>query len=273
MRTSLQARQSYSDKPSTGHSPVAAEIGTLPFIAKSVRFTAQLLLGLLQIRKLGVPAECADNVALSTRSLALHRLCRSLLRHLEVEVVVEGTLPCSGLLVTNHVSFLDIIFLGAVTPMVFVSKSDVAAWPVVGTIASCAGTVFVERRRRLDVSRVNSQVSRALNAGTLVTLFPEGTSSDGSRVLPFQPSLLQPAVEAGISITPGYLRYTGLDGERADDIAYFGDRDLMPCIIALLNRRKTTATLRCAPPLSPATDRKTLASQLHAAVVGLSEHP
>lgn len=241
------------------------------FIVKSLRFTTQLLLGLVQIRKLGAPKESGEPATLSTRSVALHKLCRSLLRHLEIEVVVEGTLPSSGLLVTNHVSFLDIIFLGAVTPMVFVSKSDVAEWPIIGTIASCAGTVFVERRRRLDVSRVNSQVSQALNTGSLVTLFPEGTSSDGSEVLPFQPSLLQPAVEAGISITPGYLRYTGLDGERADDIAYFGDRDLMPCIIALLNRRKTTATLRCAPPVSPATDRKTLASQLHTAVVQLAE--
>jgi len=254
-----------------GSPPRDAEIGTLAFAGKTLRFTLQLLLGLLQVRRLGAPGGNSGSTPLAERATALHRLCRSLLMHLEVEVVVEGPLPSTGLLVTNHVSFLDIVFLGAVTPMVFVSKSDVAAWPVIGTIASCAGTVYVERRRRLDVSRVNLQVSEVLGTGALVTLFPEGTSSDGAGVLPFQPSLLQPAVEAGVAITPGYLKYTGIDGERADDIAYFGDRDLIPCIVALLNRRKTTATLRCAPPVLPAKDRKALAVELHDAVVELSE--
>ena len=271
MRTFLPAQPPSSASPPSGDAPRAAEIGTFPFIGKSLRFTTQLLLGLLQVRKLGAPGAHSDAVSLAKRSAALHRLCRNLLRHLEIEVVIEGSLPSTGLLVTNHVSFLDILYLGAVTPMVFVSKSDVAAWPIIGTIASCAGTVFVERRRRLDVSRVNLQVSGVLGTGALVTLFPEGTSSDGSSVLPFQPSLLQPAVEAGVSITPAHLRYTGMDGERADDIAYFGDRDLVPCIIALLNRRRTTATLRCAPPILPGNDRKTLAVELHTAVVRLSE--
>jgi len=194
----------------------------------------------------------------------------ALLDHVEVTRAVAGTLPETGLLVTNHVSFLDIVFLGALKPMVFVSKAEVAAWPVVGNIASCAGTLYVERNRRTDVSRVNIALRRALEAGVLVTLFPEGTSSDGSGVLPFQPSLLQPAVDVGVQITPGHLEYTGADKSRADDIAYFGDRSLTPCLLALLRRRETSATLHCAPPMDSSVGRKSLAIKLRSEVVRLS---
>jgi 1-acyl-sn-glycerol-3-phosphate acyltransferase len=195
------------------------------------------------------------------------------MEHLEVHGIVNGNLPSGGLLVTNHVSFLDIIFLGALSPMVFVSKSEVADWPLVGNIATCAGTLYVERSRRADVSRVNINLKRALEAGVLVTLFPEGTSSDGSSVLPFQASLLQPAVDLKTPVTPGYLEYTGENGERADDIAYFGDRDLAPCLLALLKRRRTSAKLQCGIPLRSAANRKILTASLHAEVVRLSSTP
>lgn len=210
------------------------------------------------------------HVPLLSRARKLHRLCISLLSHLNVRTVVEGCLPERGLLVTNHVSFLDIMFLGALRPMIFVSKSEVAHWPLVGPIASGAGTLFVERSRRADVSRVNQALQRALNEGVLVALFPEGTSSDGSSVLPFQPSLLQPAVDAKILVTPAHLEYTDVDGCRADDIAYFGDRDLLPCLLALLQRKETIATLRCGHSISAEIGRKQLSAELHAQVLQLS---
>lgn len=230
----------------------------------------QLLHGLLHFRALKTPNPEESLESMRLRAKELHKLSRALLRHLNVRHTVHGELPKSGLLVTNHLGFLDIMTLSALQPMVFVSKSEVARWPLVGDIASCAGTIYVERNRRTDVSRVNTALRKRLNAGLLITLFPEGTSSDGSSVLPFQPSLLQPAVDIAASVTPAHLAYTGLDGLPAHDIAYFGDRDLGPCLLAMVKRSQIHATVRFGPPLPPARDRKTLATELHAAVSSLA---
>jgi len=247
------------------------EAGTLDVCWKAGRVAVQLLHALLHLRKMGTPSLGEDGQNLLCRAKKLNQLCRSLLEHLKVRVVVEGSLPKNGMLVTNHVSFLDIMFLGALHPMVFVSKSEVAAWPLVGDIASCTGTVYVERSRKADVSRVNQALSHALDAGVLVTLFPEGTSSDGSSVLPFQPSLLQPAVDARINVAPGYLEYLGADGSYASDISYYGDRELAPCLLSLLKHTQLTASLRCGETIPAGLDRKRLTAQLHAEVLRLQQ--
>ncbi len=230
----------------------------------------QLVHGVAQARRTGIPSPCASPAELRERSLRLHKISSALLNHFGVERKVFGRVPSSGLLVTNHVSFADIMLLSAVQPMVFVSKSEVAAWPVVGDIAGAAGTIFVERKRRTDVARVNADLRRVLDAGLLVTLFPEGTSSDGSSVLPFQPSLLQPAVEAALPVHPGHLSYWGGDRVRADDVAYFGERDLLPCLEALLNRKTTFGEVHFGEAVGPVGDRKALASLLHASVSALA---
>ncbi len=230
----------------------------------------QLAHGVAQARRAGIPGTLANRAELRERALRLHKISNALLNHFGVERSVSGRVPSSGLLVTNHVSFADIMLLSAVQPMVFVSKSEVAAWPVVGDIAGAAGTIFVERKRRTDVARVNADLRRVLDAGLLVTLFPEGTSSDGSSVLPFQPSLLQPAVEAELPVHPGHLSYWGSDRVRADDVAYFGERDLLPCLFALLSRKTTFGEVHFGEPVGPVGDRKNLAAQLHASVSALA---
>ena len=230
----------------------------------------QLLHGLAHFRSLGQPGSGETASSLRLRAKELHKLSRALLGHLNVRHSIQGKLPDSGLLVANHLGFLDIMTLSALKPMVFVSKAEVARWPLVGDIASCAGTIYVERTRRADVSRVNDALRERLNAGLLVTLFPEGTSSDGASVLPFQPSLLQPAVDLGVPVTPAHIAYTGLDGLPADDIAYFGERELGTCLLALIRRREIHATMRFGNPLPPASDRKSLATELHANVSALA---
>lgn len=250
--------------------PRPAELDPFRVFGKAARLILQLAHGVAQARRIGIPSPLANQAELRERALRLHKISNALLNHFGVARTVFGRVPDSGLLVTNHVSFADIMLLSAVQPMVFVSKSEVASWPVVGDIAGAAGTLFVERSRRTDVARVNADLRRVLDAGLLVTLFPEGTSSDGSRVLPFQPSLLQPAVEAAIPVHPGHLSYWGADRIRADDVAYFGDRDLLPCLLALLNRKTTFGEVRFGEPVAPAADRKTLAALLHNRVSGLA---
>lgn len=207
------------------------------------------------------------------RARGLQRISTSLLWHLGMRIQVQGAIPNRGLLVCNHVSFLDILVLSAVHPLVFVSKSEVAGWPIVGTIAQYAGTLFIQREKRGDVSRVNDQIRAAFEAGLLVCIFPEGTSSDGSAVLPFKPSLLQPALTAQIPIYPGHIFYADAAGGRLDALAYFGDRGLIQCLSAALWRRESIARVRFGTPPAQEPDRKKMAAALHSAVCSLGASP
>lgn len=93
-------------------------------------------------------------------------------------------------MLSNHVSWLDIIVLGSLRPLSFVAKSEIAGWPVVGTLARLQRTVFIDRARRADTAAVNAAVARRLAGGDLIVLFAEGTTGDGTRLLPFRSSLV-----------------------------------------------------------------------------------
>src|SRR6185436_7426012 len=107
------------------------------------------------------------------------------LRLLAADIGSDGPCPRDGLLVSNHLSYLDILVLATLTPAVFVSKSEVKNWPVFGWFARMAGTIFLQRTRRADVVRISEEITTVLRGGHLVVLFPEGTSSNGRQVLPF----------------------------------------------------------------------------------------
>ena len=117
----------------------------------------------------------------------------------------------------------------------------------------------------IDLGTTNSCVA-VMEGGDAVVI----PSSEGSNVLPFQPSLLQPAVEAALPVHPGHLSYWGGDRLRADDVSYFGERDLIPCLLALLNRKTTFGEVHFGEPVGPVGDRKALASLLHASVSALA---
>jgi len=204
------------------------------------------------------------------RARELHRLSRALLDVLGVRVEVTGEVPMgAGIVVSNHVSFADILVISAVRPVVFVAKSEVAAWPMVGRVARASGTLFIDRGRRADVVRVNDAVRLALEAGMLVVLFPEGTSSCGTSVLPFRSSLLQPAIECGFPVVPAWVGYQKADGARFDEVAYFGERSLPDCLWALMKERDAKAQLRFGVPRRLEGSRQKAAISLHAEVSGL----
>ena len=249
--------------------PAHDAVSTTEFGLKCARLTLQLLHSLKRVGELSEPSVNEKPETLHRRAAVLQKISRALLSHLQVSIETRGTIPTRGLLVSNHVSFVDIMLLSALSPLVFVSKSEVAAWPIVGPIASKSGTLFIRRDKRSDVSRINDSLTQAFAADVLVCLFPEGTSSDGTAVLPFQPSLLQPAVTAKLPVCAAHLCYQTAGGIRADDIAYFGDRNLIDCMRALIRRKKTTAQVHFGNPMTVDTDRKTLASLLHAEVCRL----
>src|SRR6266516_123787 len=123
---------------------------------------------------------------LHARATWLHRWSRFACRVMGIRVTTRGSMPLSGLLVSNHLSYLDVLVLSSIRPCVFVAKRDVSAWPLFGWLARAAGTIFVDREHRLSSSAVVDLVRATLASGSVVVLFPEGTSSDGSTVLPFK---------------------------------------------------------------------------------------
>ena len=182
---------------------------------------------------------------------------------------VSGEIPRNGLLFTNHLSYLDVLAIAAATPAVFVSKAEVRRWPLFGWFAALAGTVFVERERRLHVGEVNREIEAALADGALVVVFPEGTSSNGDNVLPFRTSLLEPAARGGHEISIGWLHYELADGDARQEVCYWGDHLFFPHLLNLLGKKSVHATLRFGKFQRTTDDRKELAKQLRAAVLDL----
>ncbi len=172
----------------------------------------------------------------TARALWLHRWSRLACRLLGLRLTIEGALPRAGFLVSNHLSYLDIIALSALQPCVFVAKREVARWPIFGWLALAAGTIFVHRTRRLAAAESARQIREALAEGCLVVLFPEGTSSDGSLVLPFKSALLQPAFDAGRPTSAAAIRYRVEDGTAADEVCYWGDATLVPHLVNLFRK-------------------------------------
>jgi len=163
----------------------------------------------------------------SRRREIVRRWSVRLLRILRVEARFHGLpadgLPGNVLIVANHVSWLDIFVLLALSPARFVGKAEIRRWPVVGRLSANVGTLFVERERRRHAHSINREAASALARGDVIAIFPEGTTTDGTTLLPFKSSLLQPIVDAEGHVLPVALRYRDADGAPSDAPAYVGD--------------------------------------------------
>ena len=207
----------------------------------------------------------------TARALWLQQACRRILRVFNVWVRTTGPIPARGLLVSNHLSYLDILVLGAITPAAFVAKHDVRSWPVLGWFARLAGTVFVRREKRTDAARAITEIKQALDNGALVVLFPEGTSSGGKTVLPFKSALLAPAAQQNQPLSAGFVHYSLEDGSVADEVCYWRDMTLVPHLINLLGKRGISAHVSFVQIQEGFGDRKELARRLHSEVMRLKE--
>ena len=175
---------------------------------------------------------------------------RTFLWLFSVRVIESGTPPAPGeaaLVLSNHVSWLDIIAIGALRPLSFVAKSEVRGWPVIGQLAILQRTLFIDRARRAATATVSAAMGHRLANGELVVLFAEGTTGDGTRLLPFRSSLvgaaraaLQAEGDRGrvrlqpLAIT--YPRRNGLPVVRSErsEIAWYGDMELAPHLAAFV---------------------------------------
>jgi 1-acyl-sn-glycerol-3-phosphate acyltransferase len=174
------------------------------------------------------------------------------------------------LLVANHTSWADILIFSAATPLCFVAKAEVARWPFFGTLARLQRTVFVERERRSATGEVRDVIRDRLRAGETLLLFPEGTSHDGNRVLPFKSALLggaESVLASGkhVTVQPVSAAFTSLHGlpmgrENRPLFAWYGDMEMMPHLWEAILAGPIEVVVEFHPPLSlDEMDRKTLA--------------
>jgi 1-acyl-sn-glycerol-3-phosphate acyltransferase len=205
----------------------------------------------------------------AARAAWLHRWCRFACQVLGLRLTITGAIPPSGLLVCNHLSYLDVIVLSALRPCVFVAKADVAGWPLFGWLARAAGTIFADRARRLAVAQSVREIRRAIDDGALVVLFPEGTSSDGADVLPFKSALLDPAVQIDCRTTAAAIDYRLSDGSVAEEVCYWRDMTLVPHLLNLFTKRRIEALVSVGTPESRTGNRKEVARRLRSEVCAL----
>lgn len=197
----------------------------------------------------------------------LHRICVYGLRAIGIRWTASGSLPTGQVIVGNHVSYVDILVLSSCAPVVFVAKKEVQGWPVFGWFAQLSGTRFIDRKRRGDVARVADDIPSALNEAVSVVLFLEGTSSDGSRVLPFKASLLEPAVRDQRPVVPVAIAYRVPPGHSASqEVCWWGDMTLVPHLLNLFSLPYVEARVSFGQPILPEQDRKAFAARLNAEV-------
>jgi len=194
------------------------------------------------------------------------RWSRRLLSVLGVELRVAGTSP-QGLLVANHISFLDIFVITSVAPAIFVSKDEVRHWPLIGWLATRADTLFLERGSRSAAQRARAALVERLAAGDRAAIFPEGTTTNGEKVLPFHGALFQAAIDAGAPVTPVALRYVHASGGHSNAPAYIDDITLWQCLVAIARADGLVAEVDILEPIpSLIADRRHLAAHAHRAI-------
>lgn len=198
-----------------------------------------------------------------TRIEVLHRWSRQSLRATGIRVEVTGSPAAAGLIASNHLSYLDIMVYSAIAPCAFVAKREVRAWPGVGWIATLAGTIYVDRSRRSETHAIQPEIQSALAGGLRLFLFPEGTSSDGSRVLPFHSSLFQPAVDLQVPVSAACIEYAIPDGIAASEACYFGAMKLVPHLMNLLSKHSVTARVTFSSKGFLFADRKQASLKMH----------
>jgi lyso-ornithine lipid O-acyltransferase len=203
------------------------------------------------------------------------RYYRALCAVLRVRIRVVGTpmRDIPTLILSNHVSWLDIPVISAIMPIAFVAKREVSSWPIVGIAAKLLRTVFVDRSRRLQTSEVNSEIARRLTEGDPVVLFAEGTSSDGNRVLEFRSALIGAVTQLDsaqqVMLQPLSIGYTHIQGlpmgrQHRPLVAWYGDVDFTPHFTQFLRRGAVDVTVTFGQPIpyDGDTDRKAVARAL-----------
>ncbi len=236
-------------------------------LVRIVRATGHVVHGLWTIRSQ------FGRLTHAQSQLLVREWSRRMLAIMGVELVVHGEVPTHGplLQVANHLSWLDILVMNATHPSRFVSKADAQHWPLLGSLISGAGTLYIERESRRDAMRVVHHVADRLREGDVISVFPEGTTTDGRALLPFHANLLQSAISASAPALPVALRYLDRDsGQAHPGPVYIGDDTLVASVWRTLRSDTVQAVVRFGEPQrAGARDRRAWANDLRTAVQAL----
>jgi len=213
-------------------------------------------------------------MTLERRALWLQESARRALASLGIESHVEGEPPPCGLVVSNHLSYLDIPIISAVMPCFFVAKAEVDRWPIFGRAARSGGTLFLDRASLASANEVADKMKERLELPIPMLLFPEGTSTDGTEVLRFHSRLIDPATELGAPITAASVRYVledGPDGQLPErELCWYGDESFATHLWKVLGVPHFSAYLRFGEPRIY-SDRRTAADLTHDEIVAMRE--
>ncbi|MBC8406524.1 MAG: 1-acyl-sn-glycerol-3-phosphate acyltransferase [Planctomycetes bacterium] len=199
---------------------------------------------------------------------------RNCTKALKIRVQVEGKPPQhSFLLASNHLSYLDIIVLWCGVDCQFLSKADVARWPIFGKCAQIAGTLFVDRTRRTDLPRVQAEAKQVLDSGYGVIFFPEGTSSPGAEVMPFKGSLFQIAIDQNMPVHTACLHYSTPNNQPPayETVCWWGDMGFFPHLLKLVKLPRVDARIRFQPQPVDGENRKQMAAAARQQICGAFE--
>lgn len=208
------------------------------------------------------------------RDAQVQAWAQTMLARLAIKLIVDGVPPKAGpvLLAANHISWLDIVVIHAARHCRFISKSDVKHWPLVGTLATGAGTLYIERESRRDAMRVVHHMAERLQAGEVLAVFPEGTTGDGTQVLPFHANLLQAAIAAGAPVQPVALLFKDAQGRQSFAPCYIGDDTLLGSLWRTLCSDGIQAVVRFGEAQAAAgRDRRALAAALRCEIIALRQ--
>lgn len=202
--------------------------------------------------------------------------CRRLLIYIRLEVSYKFSRPdlfANGkkyFMVCNHMSYLDILFLSAGEPAVFVTSVEMKETPFLGELSLLGGSYFVERRNRHKIPKEIQDLAQLMKEGFHIFVFPEATSTDGMNVLPFKKSMFKAAVAAGFDVLPVCLRYEEINGDlfsykNKDQICWYGKMPFTPHFLRVMGLRSAKISVEYLDPISSREfpDRSLLADKAY----------
>lgn len=225
---------------------------------------------LFAVRLLAMPLSfAAPRTERAVRTLLFKTWGRGIWKIAGARVRVAGRLPRSPfMLVSNHISYFDIMAYAGLLGCVFVSMVEIGRWPVVGVLSRGMNTIFIDRKRRSDTVRVNQRMAGVFRQGGSILFFPESTTTTGTHVLPFKPALLQTASETMIPVHYATIRYTtALDeAPAAYAICWVDDTPFHAHVLRMLRLSAFDVEVCFGDEALVDEDRKRLAARLHEAV-------
>jgi 1-acyl-sn-glycerol-3-phosphate acyltransferase len=217
-------------------------------IYRVIRIAVHILAGI------SITATILPFTSKATRLALTRWWCKSLLDCFNIKVITHGTLPdantLSTMFVANHISWVDIHSINSIIPLRFIAKIEVESWPVFGYLVSKSGTLFINRNIRKDAARIIDITTDSLKEGDNVCLFPEGTTTDGSHILPFKSSIVQAAINANAMIWPVAIYYPMPNGKPNTKMAYADETTMAESMAQMLNLKHPVVALHFLTPIN-----------------------